>query len=160
MTIERAALATASSSSESLPSNTSTHRQPLLGTLSDEDCGGDFSEGWLSSRGSQSSLSPTVNPHEDEVELVPTLWRRKDLTACSSRQNRSAAHSDKSWTQVRRNSVGVQGPELRSKSTGACARTSNGRGIMSRRSFVPFEPRPGKKPGRRGLLEVSGGAGR
>jgi hypothetical protein len=51
--------------------------------------------------------------------------------------------------------VGVQGPELRSKSAGACARTSNGRGIISRGAFVPFEPRPGRKPGRRGLLEVS-----
>jgi len=54
--------------------------------------------------------------------------------------------------------VGVQGPELRSKSTGACARTSTGRGIISKETFVPFEPRPGEEPGGRGPLEVSGAA--
>jgi len=96
MTIERAALAMASSSSVSLPNNASTHHHPLLGAVVGRDCGADFSESWLSSWDSQSSLPPMANPHEAEV--VPALGRRKDLTTCSIRQNRNAAHSNKSWT--------------------------------------------------------------
>ena len=99
MAIGRAALATASSSSASLPNNASTNHHPLLGALADDDCGTDFSESWFSPRGSQSSLSPTANMHED-VELAAALEMRKDLTTCSNRQNRSAAHSDRSWTLV------------------------------------------------------------
>ena len=90
----------ASSSSASLPSNASTHHHPLLGALADGDCGVGFSASWSCSWGSQSPLSPMANPQEDEVELVPALERRKDLTTCSDRQSRNAADNDKSCTQV------------------------------------------------------------
>jgi hypothetical protein len=47
MTIERAAMATATSS-VSLPNNASTHHHPLPGAVSDDGCGADFSESWYS----------------------------------------------------------------------------------------------------------------
>lgn len=148
MTIERAALATASSSSPSLPNNASTHHHPLTGAPGDGGCCADFSDSWPSSLGSKSSLSPTVNPHEDEVSI---LERRRALTTCNDTQKKSAAHNSRSWMQEGRNSVGIQGPELRSKSSGTGAWASTGRGIIFLGgTFAPLEPRPGKKPGGRG----------